>query len=202
MNRPSRLCSLIIYGYIVFLNIYFIIKGKEWIILNDISSIHFDFIRVVRKKFLDLMKDTEKAVIQMEVDKLFWAPNNHSNSVEVIIKHMSGNLISRWTDFLTTDGEKTTRNRDKEFESTLETREELMEIWSEGCQVFLSALDTIKSEHLLQTIFIRNEPHTVMEAVIRSLSHTSSHVGQVIYIAKQVTTEEKWTTLSIPKKQS
>lgn len=170
--------------------------------MNDISSIHFDFMRVVRKKFLDLMKDTEKAVVQMEEEKLFWAPNNHSNSVEVIIKHMSGNLVSRWTDFLTTDGEKTTRNRDKEFESTIETREELMEIWSDGCQVFLSALDTIKSEHLLQTIYIRNEPHTVMEAVIRSLSHTSSHVGQVIYIAKQTTTEEKWTTISIPKKQS
>lgn len=170
------------------------------IILNEISTIHTDFIRVVQKKFSDLMQDTNKALIQMEEDKLFWTPNNHSNSVDVIIKHMSGNLISRWTDWLTTDGEKPTRNRDEEFESTIETREELLEIWSEGCRVFLDALNTIKSEHLLKTIYIRNEPHTVMEAVIRSLSHTSSHVGQVIYIAKQVTTEEKWTTLSIPKK--
>ncbi|MGB3101582.1 MAG: DUF1572 family protein, partial [Psychrobacillus psychrotolerans] len=112
-----------------------------------------------------------------------------------------GNLISRWTDFLTTDGEKPDRNRDEEFESTVETREELLEIWSTGCHVFIEALDTIKSVHLLQTIYIRNEPHTVMEAIIRSLSHTSSHVGQVIYIAKQVTAEERWTTLSIPKKQ-
>lgn len=170
--------------------------------MKEISNIHTDFIRVVRKKFLDLMEDAEKAVNQMEEDKLFWTPNNHSNSVDVIIKHMSGNLMSRWTDFLTTDGEKSTRNRDGEFESTIQTHEELLEVWSKGCQVFLDALDTIKSEHLLQTIYIRNEPHTVIEAVIRSLAHTSSHVGQVIYIAKQVTAEEKWTTLSIPKKQS
>ena len=167
----------------------------------EISDVHFDFIRVVHSKFCDLMKDVEEAIVQMEVEKLFWTPNNHSNSVDIIIKHMSGNLISRWTDFLTTDGEKPTRNRDGEFESTFETREELLEIWFKGCNVFLDALDTIKSEQLLQTIYIRNEPHTVLEAVIRSLSHTSSHVGQVIYIAKQVTTEENWTTLSIPKKQ-
>ncbi|WP_277584386.1 DUF1572 family protein [Psychrobacillus antarcticus] len=170
--------------------------------MTEISDVHTDFIRVVRKKFSDLMTDTEKAMMQLDEDKLFWTPNNHSNSVDVIIKHISGNLISRWTDFLTTDGEKATRNRDEEFESTIETRKELLEIWSEGCQVFLNAIDIIKSEHLLQTIYIRNEPHTVMEAVIRSLSHTSSHVGQVIYIAKQVTTEEKWTTLSIPKKRN
>lgn len=170
--------------------------------MKEISNIHIDFIRIVRKKFSELMQDTEKAIVQLEEDKLFWAPNNHSNSVDIIIKHMSGNLISRWTDFLTTDGEKPTRNRDGEFESTIQTREELLEIWSEGCQVFLGALDIINSENLLQTIYIRNEPHTVMEAVIRSISHTSSHVGQVIYIAKQVTPEEKWTTLSIPKNQS
>lgn len=170
--------------------------------VNEISTMHTDFIQVVRKKFLELMQDTEKAVMQMEEDKLFWTPNNHSNSVDVIIKHISGNLVSRWTDFLTTDGEKLSRNRDEEFESTIETREKLLEIWSDGCQVFLNALNDIKLEHLLQTIYIRNEPHTVMEAVIRSLSHTSSHVGQVIYIAKQMTTEENWTTLSIPKKQS
>ncbi|MFJ7826454.1 DUF1572 family protein [Psychrobacillus sp. NPDC096623] len=169
--------------------------------MNEVINLHDDFIRVVRKKFSDLVTDTEKAIMQMEEDNLFWTPNNHSNSVDIIIKHISGNLKSRWTDFLTTDGEKPTRNRDDEFESTIQSREELLKIWSEGCQVFLNALDTIQSEHLLQTIYIRNEPHTVMEAIIRSLSHTSSHVGQVIYIAKQVTAEEKWTTLSIPKKK-
>ena len=166
------------------------------------TDVHTEFIRVVRKKFSELMKDVDKAIKQLEEDKLFWSPNNHSNSVDIIIKHISGNLKSRWTDFLTTDGEKPTRNRDDEFESTIQTRQELLEIWSEGCQVFLNALDTIKPDHLLQTIYIRNEPHTIMEAVIRSISHTSSHVGQVIYIAKQVTAEEKWKTLSIPKKQS
>lgn len=184
---------------------YYNIEKPEYkkveIDLTILTDVHNDFIGVVHQKFSDLMRDVEKAIMQMEEDKLFWTPNNHSNSVAIIIKHMSGNLISRWTDFLTTDGEKPDRNRDEEFESTVETREELLEIWSRGCQVFLEALDTIKSVHLLQTIYIRNEPHTVMEAVIRSLSHTSSHVGQVIYIAKQVTTEEKWTTLSIPKKQ-
>lgn len=169
--------------------------------MNELSNLHDDFIRVVRKKILDLKTETEKAILQMEEEKLFWTPNNHSNSVDVIIKHISGNLTSRWTDFLTTDGEKPTRNRDEEFESTIQNREELLEIWSEGCQVFLNALDTIKPEHLLQNIYIRNEPHTVVEAVIRSLSHISSHVGQVIYIAKQVTAEDKWITLSIPKKQ-
>lgn len=169
--------------------------------MNEKFNLHTDFIRVVRKKFLDLMKDTEKAIGQMEESKLFWTPNDHSNSVDVIIKHISGNLISRWTDFLTTDGEKPTRNRDEEFESTIKSRKELLQIWSQGCEVFLDSLANIKPEHLLQTIYIRNEPHTVMEAVIRSLSHTSTHVGQIVYIAKQVTPEENWTTLSIPKKK-
>lgn len=169
--------------------------------MSEKLTFHTDFIRVVHKKFLDLMKDTEKAIGQMEESKLFWTPNDHSNSVDIIIKHISGNLISRWTDFLTTDGEKPTRNRDEEFESTIQNREELLQIWSQGCEVFLDSLANIKPEHLLQTIYIRNEPHTVMEAVIRSLSHTSTHVGQIVYIAKQVTPEENWTTLSIPKKK-
>lgn len=160
-----------------------------------------DFVRVIRKKMQELKHDTEKAMMQMEEQDLFWSPNEQSNSVDILIKHMSGNLISRWTDFLVTDGEKPERDRDGEFESTIKTREELLQCWKAGCNAFFAALDILKAEDLLRTIYIRNVPHTVVEAFIRSISHTSNHVGQIIYIAKQTTTEEKWTTLSIPKKK-
>lgn len=169
--------------------------------LSESTKLHADFVRVIRKKLEEMKSDTEKAIMQIDEKALFWSPNAQSNSVDVIIKHMSGNLISRWTDFFTTDGEKSDRNRDGEFESTIESREELLKMWENGCNVFLKAIDTIEENHLLQTIYIRNQPHTVMEAVIRSIAHISSHVGQIIYIAKQVTPEDKWTTLSIPKKK-
>jgi hypothetical protein len=169
--------------------------------LTESTKLHADFVRVIRKKFEELKSDTEKAIMQMDEKALFWSPNAQSNSIDVIVKHMSGNLISRWTDFLTTDGEKPDRNSDGEFESTIESREELLKMWENSCKVFLNAIDTIEEKHLLQTIYIRNQPHTVMEAVIRCIAHISSHVGQIIYIAKQVTPEDKWTTLSIPKKK-
>ena len=165
------------------------------------ENVFEDFVRVIRKKMEDLKQDTEKAMMQMGEQDLFWSPNEQSNSVDVLIKHMSGNLISRWKDFLVTDGEKPERDRDGEFESTIKTREELLACWKTGCTAFFAALDSLKEDDLLRTIYIRNEPHTVMEAFIRSIVHTSNHVGQIIYIAKQTTTEEKWTTLSIPKKK-
>lgn len=169
--------------------------------LSNSTNFHADFIRNIRSKLEELKSDTKKAIMQMEEEAIFWSPNEQSNSVDVLVKHMSGNLISRWTDFLSTDGEKKDRDRDSEFESTIESREELLKVWENGCDAFFKAIDSIEEKHLLQTIYIRNKPHTVLEAIIRSITHISIHVGQVIYIAKQVTPEDKWTTLSIPKRK-
>ncbi|WP_413788892.1 DUF1572 family protein [Psychrobacillus mangrovi] len=169
--------------------------------MSDSTIIHAEFVRNIRLKFVELKRDTDKAIMQMDEKAIFWSPNEQSNSVDVLVKHMSGNLISRWTDFLSTDGEKIDRDRDGEFESTIESREELLKVWEIGCEVFLKAIDSIEEKHLLQTIYIRNKSHTVLEAFIRSITHISIHVGQIIYLAKQVTPEDKWTTLSIPKKK-
>ncbi|WP_240793351.1 DinB family protein [Psychrobacillus vulpis] len=165
------------------------------------AKLHENFVQVARKRIEEMIRDTDKAIAQMEDNALFWTPNEHSNSVAIIIKHLSGNLISRWTDFLTTDGEKHDRDRDGEFENTIKSREELLRVWETGCKLFLQAIDSIEEQHLLQTIYIRNEPHTVMEAVFRSITHFTYHVGQIVFIAKQLTPENEWATLSIPKKK-
>ncbi|MDV2682906.1 DUF1572 family protein [Alkalihalophilus lindianensis] len=164
----------------------------------DFSS---EYVRVVTSRFLEMKKTAEKAFEQVEEDFLCWSPNEESNSIAVIVQHMSGNMISRWTDFLTTDGEKKERNRDQEFINTIENKEQLYEVWNRGWGVLFHALKDLKEEELLHTVFIRNEPHTVIEAIERQMYHYSYHTGQIVYITKQVAGEE-WTSLTIPKKKS
>lgn len=142
----------------------------------------------------------EKTFAQLPDDKLFWQYNADSNSIATIVKHLWGNMLSRWTDFLTTDGEKEWRNRDGEFENDITTREELLQKWNEGWKVFLDTLKSLKEEDLQRIIYIRNQGHTVMEAINRQLAHYPYHVGQIVFAGKMGA--EAWQSLSIPKGNS
>ena len=143
----------------------------------------------------------EKAMAQMSDEQLQWQANEDSNSVAAIVKHMWGNMMSRWTDFLTTDGEKPWRQRDAEFENDVVGREQIMQKWQEGWQCLFDALDIITDNDLDKIIYIRNEGHTILEAVNRQISHYSYHVGQIVYIAKLRSTDS-WQSLSIPRNAS
>jgi hypothetical protein len=144
----------------------------------------------------------EKSFQQLTNDKDYhYAPDAESNSIAVIIKHMSGNMISRWTDFLTTDGEKPDRNRDGEFIEGKETHEQLMQIWNKGWEVFMNTLNSLKEEDVIKTVTIRKESLTVMQALNRQTAHYAYHVGQIVFLAKHIKNTE-WKSLSIPKNKS
>lgn len=159
------------------------------------------YLESVRKQFLYYKTLGEKSIEQLEPAQLFIAPNEDSNSIAVIVKHLWGNMLSRWTDFLSSDGEKPWRKRDAEFENDIENKEQLMQKWNEGWNVFLSALDSLKAEDLEKIIYIRNEGHTVFEAINRQLAHYPYHIGQIVYAAKLLKKTE-WQSLSIPKNKS
>lgn len=139
----------------------------------------------------------EKTFAQTPEDKLFWQYNENSNSMATIVKHLSGNMLSRWTDFLTSDGEKEWRNRDAEFENNINSKEELLNKWNEGWDVFLNTLKSLNENDLNKTVYIRNQGHSVMEAINRQLAHYPYHVGQIVFIGKMCSKE--WNSLSIPK---
>lgn len=152
--------------------------------------------------FINYRNLAEKSFAQLSSDEEFhYAPDTESNSIAVIIKHMSGNMISRWTDFLTTDGEKPTRNRDAEFVEGKETKEQLVNNWNAGWSVFLDTLHALKEEDLLKTVTIRGEGLTVTQALNRQTAHYAYHVGQIVYLAKHIKSKD-WTSLSIPKNKS
>lgn len=143
----------------------------------------------------------EGAMAQTEDDILFWQPNEESNSIAIIVKHLWGNMLSRWTNFLTEDGEKNWRERDAEFENDITTREELMQKWNDGWKCLFDALATITDEDLEKIIYIRNEGHTILEAINRQLCHYPYHVGQIVYLAKLAKNQD-WQSLSIPRNKS
>jgi len=157
-----------------------------------------DYIESVKKQFEYYKLLGEKTMAQLPDTALFWQYNEASNSIATIVKHLSGNMLSRWTDFLTSDGEKEWRNRDAEFENDLNTREALMQKWNEGWNCFLDALSSLTDEDLSKIIYIRNQGHTVAEAINRQLAHYPYHIGQIIFIGKMVC-DKNWTSLSIPK---
>ena len=142
----------------------------------------------------------EQTFSQTPEEKLFWQYNEESNSIATIVKHLWGNMMSRWTDFLTTDGEKEWRNRDAEFENDITTRHDMIEKWTEGWKVLLDTLKSLKEKDLEKFIYIRNQGHTVLEAINRQLAHYPYHVGQIVFIGKMCA--EEWTSLSIPKGNS
>lgn len=144
----------------------------------------------------------EKAFEQIDETHLFTSINAESNSIAIIIKHLSGNMISRWTNFLNEDGEKAWRNRDCEFENDINySKAELLKIWHNGWNVLFETLEKLTSKDLEEVIFIRNEPHSVIEAINRQLTHYSYHVGQIVFISK-MTQNKNWKNLSIPKGKS
>jgi hypothetical protein len=143
----------------------------------------------------------EKAMEQLPDEKLFWQYNAESNSIAIIVKHLWGNMLSRWTDLMTSDGEKEWRNRDAEFENNIETKEDLLKKWNEGWQCLLNTLKALTEPDLQKIIYIRNQGHTVLEAINRQLAHYPYHIGQIIYIAKMVL-DDNWKSLSIPKSES
>lgn len=159
------------------------------------------YLESVKKQFLYYKMLGEKAMEQLEAEQLFVAVNEDTNSIAVIVKHLSGNMLSRWTDFLTTDGEKETRNRDGEFENDLATKEDVLKVWNEGWNCLLGALDNLQPEQLSDIIYIRNEGHTVIEAINRQLAHYPYHIGQIVFYAKQLKKSD-WNSLSIPKNKS
>ena len=159
------------------------------------------YLESVRKQFLYYKTIGEKAMEQLEPEQLFVSVNDDTNSIAVIVKHLSGNMLSRWTDFLTSDGEKEWRNRDSEFEDNITSKEELLRVWNQGWDCLFDALNSLSSEDLETIIYIRNEGHTVIEAINRQLAHYPYHIGQIVFYAKMLKSTE-WTSLSIPRNKS
>ncbi|WP_264529597.1 DUF1572 domain-containing protein [Flavobacterium sp. N502540] len=159
------------------------------------------YLESVKKQFLYYKMLGEKAIAQLEPEQLFVTLNEDTNSIATIVKHVSGNMLSRWTDFLTSDGEKEWRNRDSEFENDLKSKEEVLLIWNKGWDCLLNALNSLNPEQLSDIIYIRNEGHTVIEAINRQLAHYPYHIGQIVFYAKQLKKGD-WDSLSIPKNKS
>ena len=149
-----------------------------------------------------LKKQADKAIAQVTDEHCFTTLDSEANSIALIMKHIAGNMRSRWTDFLTTDGEKPNRNRDSEFERAQEdTRQKIMSLWENGWALTLAAISSLKPEDLDRTVLIRKEPHTVLQAIHRQLTHYATHVGQIVLLAKHFA-GANWQTLSVPKKKS
>ncbi|QMV40454.1 DUF1572 family protein [Cohnella cholangitidis] len=140
----------------------------------------------------------DRALAQIGQEGIGWSPDPGSNSIAIIVKHVSGNMISRWTDFLTTDGEKPDRNRDDEFEDDIGNLRQLTEIWEKGWAVLFDSLEQLNPEDVLRTVTIRGQSLTVLQAIHRQISHYGYHVGQIVYLAKANKTAV-WQTLSIAK---
>lgn len=143
----------------------------------------------------------EKTIAQISEDSLFWKYNEDSNSITIIVQHLSGNMLSRWTDFLTTDGEKEWRKRDDEFENIISSKEELLNTWNAGWACLFDALSKLQTTNLETIVYIRNQGQTVTEAINRQLCHYAYHVGQIVFIGKMIALNN-WQSLSIPKGNS
>ncbi|MBK8500586.1 MAG: DUF1572 family protein [Flavobacteriales bacterium] len=156
------------------------------------------FLESARKEFVYYRSLGEKTIAQLSDADLFRAPAPGNNSIAVIVKHVNGNMRSRWTDFLTTDGEKPWRDRDGEFEMHWSTREEVMAAWNDGWTCLFNALDALTPIDLERVVRIRTEPHTVAQAIVRQLAHIPYHIGQIVLLGKLFLGEE-FQSLSIPK---
>jgi hypothetical protein len=169
-------------------------------------NINEQYLESIKKRFADYKSLAEKAIAQIKDEDLFKSPNESgiesgTNSIAIIIQHLWGNMMSRWTNFLTEDGEKEWRERDAEFENVVKTKEELMQKWEEGWKCMFDTLNSLKPEELLNTIYIRGEAHTAMDAINRQLAHYPYHIGQIVYAAKMLK-GNGFQSLSIPKGKS
>ncbi|MFZ1514091.1 MAG: DUF1572 family protein [Saprospiraceae bacterium] len=164
-------------------------------------NLHTTYLNGVKSLFKYYRSLAEKSIAQVEPEQIFLRPSDESNSIAIIVQHMAGNMISRWTDFKTTDGEKAWRNRDEEFMAIIQDKDQLMQRWEAGWECFEHALDSIYEEDLQEIIYIRNEGHSIMDALNRQLAHYSYHVGQIVFIAKMLKQSE-WNSLSIALNKS
>ena len=152
--------------------------------------------------FRDYKKLAERAFAQISDEDFFRTLDEESNSIAINMKHIAGNMISRWTDFLTTDGEKPERNRDLEFVMLPETsKDDMLAYWERGWQCVFDAVEPLKPEDLMRTIRVRGQDHTVVQAINRQLAHYAYHVGQIVFLAKHFKSSE-WQSLSVPKNKS
>src|SRR5262245_12187378 len=161
-------------------------------------SIGEEFLSAILNAFEANKRLADRAVAQVPDDKLHIALDDNTNSIAVIMKHVAGNLLSRWTDFLTTDGEKPSRSRDDEFIDSFQSRAEVLQYWERGWSCLLATLQSLSPADLDKTVTIRGEPHTVPLALARSLGHTCYHIGQIVQVAR-IHAGENWTTLTIPR---
>lgn len=160
-----------------------------------------NYLESTYKQFQFYQQLGEKTFAQLKDQDLFWQYNPESNSIAIIVNHLWGNMLSRFTDFLTTDGEKEFRQRDLEFEDVIKTREELMDKWKEGWACSYSALDSVNEDNFDTIVYIRNQGHTITEALNRQSAHYAYHIGQIVYIGRMIN-GAKWTSLSIPVGES
>jgi hypothetical protein len=151
--------------------------------------------------FRQYKRFADRAIEQLSDDQLYATLDPESNSIAIIMKHIAGNMRSRWRDFLTSDGEKPDRNRDTEFEAPPATRAELLAMWEEGWRLLFAALEPLGDADLARTVMIRTEPHSVMQAINRQMAHYSQHIGQIILLAKHFA-GASWKTLTVPRKKS
>ena len=174
---------------------------KEKIQPLNRSHMTTNYLESAKKQFLYYKIMGERTMAQLADADLLWQYNAESNSIAIIVKHLWGNMRSRWTDFLTSDGEKKWRQREAEFDADLRTREEIMEKWEAGWSCLFTALDQINEENFTTTIYIRNMGHTIPEAINRQMAHYAYHVGQIAYIGRMIKGPD-WESLSIPRGQS
>ena len=155
----------------------------------------------VKKQFNYYKSAGEKTINQLEEEDLFWQYDEESNSIAIIVQHLWGNMMSRWTNFLTSDGEKEWRERDLEFQTVIKTKEELINKWNEGWKCLYDALDNLYDKDFETKVYIRNQEHSILDAINRQLGHYPYHIGQIAYIGKMIKGNH-WKSLTIPKGRS
>jgi len=158
------------------------------------------YLQSVKKQFRYYKNLGDKSLDQLVFDEII-ANNEDANSIAIIAKHISGNMLSRWTNFLTEDGEKSWRHRDNEFIDVFEDKASILAYWEKGWNCLFSAFNELTDDHLEDIVYIRNQGHTVIEAINRQLMHYAYHIGQIVYIAKTIRGSE-WQSLSVPKGKS
>jgi len=167
--------------------------------MTDVSSHYLD---EIRRQFRGHKRMGDRAMEQLRDQDFFVTLDAESNSVAILVKHLAGNMRSRFTDFLTTDGEKPDRFRDQEFDlNAATTRANVMKWWEDGWSLVFATIDALKPEDVMHTVTIRNEPHTVLQAINRQVAHYAQHIGQIVFLSKHLRSSE-WKTLSIPRGKS
>ena len=160
-----------------------------------------EYLENIKKQFQYYRLIGERTFEQLEEKDLFWQYNEESNSIAITVNHLWGNMMTRWTDFLTSDGEKEWRNRDREFESVIRSRKEMINKWNEGWDCVFEALNSVDESNFSTKVYIRNQEHSIVDAMNRQLAHYAYHVGQIVYVGRMIK-GKNWNSLTIPKGKS